>query len=643
LKVPEHITIDFETEGIEARPQYPPRPTAVSILRPGQRRAERLVWGHPEGNNCSKEDAYRRLSDAYKQAARQNGPSLLFQNGKFDTDVADVHFSLALPPWNKIDDTLFLIFLHDPHAKTYSLKPSAERILGMKPEERDAVKDWVVDNIPEAKRKPSEWGKYICKAPGQLVGRYMDGDVIRTDRLFRHLWPEIVQRGMLQAYEREKHLMPYLLQNEREGMRVDLPTLERDYDIYMVALESADAWLRKRLHAPDLNIDSDNDFADALEAEGIVTSFKLTAKGNRSVSKKNLTTDMFTDAKVAAAYGYRNRVSTCLSTFMSNWIAMARACNGRVHSSWNQVRHDKYEGGKDTAGARTGRMSCSWFMNTPKNWKKAKAEGYVYPGFVKMLRSVHDAVKGQPVPDLPLMRRYFMPNQRTGYWGRRDYNQQELRILAHFEDGDMCAHYNAEPRWDYHTQVQGLIHDAGFDWDRDPVKTLNFQDMYGGGATALAEALGITVQEAAAIKRAKRALLPDFTALEQAVRDRGKAGLSIRTWGGREYFCEPPAYSKKFKREMTFEYKLLNYLIQGSAADCTKEAIVRWCDHPKKQADFLVTVHDEINLCAPKGIFKQQMAILGECMRSVEFDVPMLSDGEYGPNWGTLQELKEKL
>jgi hypothetical protein len=35
------------------------------------------------------------------------------------------------------------------------------------------------------------------------------------------------------------------------------------------------------------------------------------------------------------------------------------------------------------------------------------------------------------------------------------------------------------------------------------------------------------------------------------------------------------------------------------------------------------------------------MLILRDAMMSVEFDVPMLSDGEYGPNWSELAELKE--
>jgi DNA polymerase I-like protein with 3'-5' exonuclease and polymerase domains len=56
---------------------------------------------------------------------------------------------------------------------------------------------------------------------------------------------------------------------------------------------------------------------------------------------------------------------------------------------------------------------------------------------------------------------------------------------------------------------------------------------------------------------------------------------------------------------------------------------------------FLVQVHDENNISAHKKLFKEEMKLLRECMMSVEFDLPMLSDGEAGINWGTLEALKE--
>jgi len=633
MQIPRCRVIDFETEGIQRRPAYPPVPVGFSIKNPGERKSKYWSWGHPTANNCTKEQAQRVLLDAWR-----SGDPLLFQQAKFDVDVAQEHMGMTSIGWDRIHDTMYLLALHDPYAPSLSLKPSAERILGMPSTERNELRDWIVANVPEARRRPSEWGAYICKAPGDLVGRYADGDVVRTDKLFNKLFTDIQQRSMLEAYDRERRLMPILLDNERQGICVDLPKLERDYKTYTAALEKADVWLRKRLRTPNLNLDADQDVADALERNKIVTDWVYTAPskahpgGVRSVAKKNLTVDMFRDKKVAQAWLYRNIVATCIRMFMEPWLAMARESGGRIYTNWNQVR--QAHGEDNTAGARTLRMSSNPnFQNVPKNWKKAIAEGYCYPAWLC-------------VPELPFMRSYFLPDKGM-LWGRRDYNQQELRFLAHFEDGPLMQRYVDNPRLDIHAEVQAYILEIlGIDLPRDPVKILNFGDIYGRGLAALAQAMHVSVDDARRLRKAKDQLLPGVPALTEAIRQRSKAGYPIRTWGGREYYVEEPKFVKKYKRVMTFEYKLLNYLVQGSSADATKESIIRYHMHPKSAPNtgdgrFLVTVHDENDICAYKGIFKREMLLLRDVMQSIEADVPMLSDGEGGPNWAALQALKE--
>ena len=126
--------------------------------------------------------------------------------------------------------------------------------------------------------------------------------------------------------------------------------------------------------------------------------------------------------------------------------------------------------------------------------------------------------------------------------------------------------------------------------------------------------------------------------LSQLIRDIKKAvngGEAVVTWGGRQYFVEPPGEDGRSN-----DYKMLNYLIQGSAADCTKQALINY-DSVRKDGRFLVTVHDEINFSAPKGAMKREMKILRDAMADVAFDVPMLSDGKVGVNWGELVKFKE--
>jgi len=626
MAIPLPATLDYETKAIQSRPAYPPEPGGVSVLPPRAKKSTYDGWGHPEGNNSTKAAAKKKMQEYWNDSS----VPLLFHNAKFDYDVATTRHGLKKLPWERIHDTLYLLFLHDPHARSLSLKPSAERLLGMPPEEQDAVKAWLMEHHATAKKAGKEWGAYIMEAPGTVVGPYADGDVIRTRGLFNYLYQDIVARGMLTAYNRERQLMPILLENEQQGIRVDLAGLERDYQLYLKAVGKADAWLRKRLKLPkDFNIDSDDQFGQALDREGIVTDWVLTKTGKKSVSKKNLTLDMFNDKRVASAYGYRNRAATCIRMFMEPWLLMARESNGFIYTTWNQVRQAHGDDGKQ--GTRSGRLSSTPnFQNISKDFE-AKGDGYTHPKFLN-------------VPPLPLMRKYMLPDE-GGTWLHRDYSQQELRILAHFEDGPLLQAYLANPDLDVHGLVGEAADSLGIVLaSRTLVKNAVFQKVYGGGIPAICAALHCDPDTAKKFQKATSQALPGYEELNKAVKYRGKMGEPIITWGGREYHPEPPGWSDKFGRHMTFEYKLLNYLIQGSAADCTKQALIDYHNHPKRQARLLCTVHDEINVSAPKGREKEEMAILKECMMNVahegnRFDLPMMSGGKVGPTWGDCKKV----
>ena len=624
MKAPNVVCVDFETHAIQARPEYPPKPVSVSIQWPKDRRPKFYAWGHPIDNTCDYGTALRALREAW-----DSGIPLLFQNAKFDIDVAETHMGCPRLDWSMYHDTLYLIFFADPHAISYALKPAAQRFLDMPPTEQLAVREWLVAN-GVVKKNDRKWGAHIANAPGILVGKYADGDVKRTLALFKHLYPLIASRGMLEAYDRERRLMPILLESERRGLRVDLDALENDCKVYQKAHAASEKWLRKRLGADDLNLDADADVAEALHNSGVVTEWDLTKTGKRSTSKSVMTIDRFADKKVFYALGYRNRLTTCLSMFMEPWLEKGSRNNGYINPTWNQVRQSKGEGNGDASGTRTGRPSCNDpnLLNVSKSFYD-RGDGYDHPAFIRGL------------PELPLVRKYALPDRGTE-WLHRDYNQQELRILAHFEDGAILAAYKADPTLDIHTFVQSeikrLMHR---DLDRVSVKTMNFGKLYGQGLGSLAAKLGVSVEEVKSIRDSQNAALPGLKELENAIKELSLSGDPIVTWGGRQYFVEPPKYVEKYGRDMTFEYKLLNYLVQGSAADVTKEAIIRY-ESAKKDGRFLVTVYDEINICAPKRAVKSEMKILRDMMEGIELDVPMLSDGKVGTSWGSLIKYKEE-
>jgi DNA polymerase-1 len=239
------------------------------------------------------------------------------------------------------------------------------------------------------------------------------------------------------------------------------------------------------------------------------------------------------------------------------------------------------------------------------------------------------------LPELPLVRRFILPDSGHVFC-HRDYNQQELRILAHFEDGALMRAYLANPRMDTHDFVRDLILEiANIEMQRRQVKIINFQKIYGGGVPAISSALDITVEKARQFIAAHAKALPGIKDINDSIKAIVKAGEPIVTWGGRRYYPEEPKMIMGRMREFT--YKLINYLIQGSAADCTKEALIRFSE-AKNDSRFLVTVYDEINISAPRPNWRREMNILKECMEGIEFDVPMLTDGKFGKNWADLKK-----
>lgn len=607
------ITVDFETEAIVGNPIVnPPKSVGVAVWAPGQEPVY-LAWGHPTENNCYFGDAHKYLANL-----RESGLPLLFHNAAFDISVWNKDFCNAQiywinEGWKRVHDTMFLLFLADPYSSTLSLKPSADRYLGLAPDEQSALYDWILANVPEATRKTA--GAFICRAPGDLVSPYAIGDVIRTRKLFDLLHAQIAERGMESAYDRERRLLPTLMSGTRHGIRLNREQLERDEKLYASALVQADQHLADRLACPLEHLDHDETLANALERTGSVTQWVLTKTGKRSMAKDNLKIE-YPDVKTLMEY--RSGIGTCLQTFMRPWLEFSRP-DGRVHPNWNQVRT---RGNGGDIGTRTGRLSSDHpnFQNVPTEFVDALGRPLPVP---------------EGLPPYPLMRRYCLP-ENGHVWLKRDFSSQEIRILAHFEDGSLCEAYRANPSLDPHQMAVGLIHNLiGVTYARKDIKITGFSIIYGTGANGLSIQLGIDKSGAFTIKEAYLDAMPGVRTLMQDVQLRGRTGQPIRTWGGRLYFAEPPKEVEGYLRD--YSYKLLNYLIQGSAADQTKESLNDWSETCKWDHIFLATVHDEINISAPKEEWTDAMRILTAAMNKNRFDVPMLSEGFVGENWEDIE------
>lgn len=608
------FTFDFETKGIQPRPDYPPQP--VGLAHNGARKPRYVAFGHPKGNNAESVDCIDTLEAHWQEP-------LLCHNAAFDIAVAHERLGLPLPEGARVNDTMFLAFLLDPYGDL-GLKPLAERYLGVPPTERDMVRDWLYEN-KVVRRNVKKWGAHISEAPGDLVGNYAIGDVTRTLNLFKHLYPKVCDAGMLPAYKRECEIVPMLLDNSAQGIPLDHKRLARDTARYEKVLIEVDRHLRmlwpKEIMggvAPS-NFDSGDELAECLERDRRIVLPK-TPTGRTSTAKDSLLAAI-PDCRVKGLLVYRSAIEKCLSTYMRPWLAQGKA----LHANWNQVRDysDK--------GARTGRLSSSpnlQNMTNPEKYDEVAA-------LMVRCRCDFDGF------DFPNLRSYLVAPKGMVLFSR-DYSQQEFRMLAHYEEGVLAERYRENPDADMHDTVKDIINEVtGIGIERKPTKTINFAKVYGAGAKKMAAQLKVPLDQAYKLLDAYDIALPSVKELMQECSARGEAGEYITTIGGRRYYSEPAEIVDG--RVRSYHYKLLNTLMQGGSADQTKEAMRNWWNdrlkHSTNGTRFLMSIHDQLVGCAPKKLVKAESAALDRYMvEAFTLSVPTKTDPTYGTNFGEMKK-----
>lgn len=251
---------------------------------------------------------------------------------------------------------------------------------------------------------------------------------------------------------------------------------------------------------------------------------------------------------------------------------------------------------------------------------------------------------GMRLPGIPKVRGYIVPWAKDWVLIDRDYSQQELRILAHYEEGSLFQQYQNDPWTDVHDYVhKAVIARFGIDYGRPHIKAVNFGTLYGMGVPGLMVNTGLSREEAATLRDSVMAILNGVPEINDDMRRRMICNEPFRTWGGREYYCRPPVKDKKTGRLKTLDYQMINVLIQGSAGDMTKEAWVNLADNSPPTLKTYLSVHDEFLCSCPKSEIKNHMQILRESMESVKLDVPLLSEGKISyTNWAECRAYDKK-
>lgn len=605
------VALDFETKRIEKRPMYPPEPVGLAVQEDGEP-PQYYAWGHPTENNCTMKKVAQRLKGYFKNY------KCVFHNSEFDIAVATKFFYVPYP--REWEDTMFLAYLYDPR-DTIALKPLAEKHLNMPADEQQKLRQWILDNTACRDTKEDPWGAWISKAPGNLCSSYAKGDVVRTLKLFSFFSPKIQAEGMGDAYIREKKCRPIFEGMSTSGLRGDEKKLRKDSAWLAKEIKTVEQQIVKVLGCKGLDINKPRQLAQALEDAQKITKWVYTEPtatfpdGQKSTKRDNLV-EGCNDPSLIGLLTRHGVMKTYLSTFVNPWLESVEVF-GKIFPTFHQTRSANENG--SSRGTRTGRPSSSApnLLNVPRNLKT----GNKY------------------LADLPNIREYILPDEGCVI-NDRDYSQQEVRILAHFSEGSLFRVYENDPTTDIHDYSTNELREMlNVEVMRNDTKGINFGIIYGMGATALAKKIGRSEEEAARFKEAYFRAFPDIQDLMRDLKKLARNDEQFRTWGGRLYFCEQPILHTKGPKQwlQTFEYKMINYLIQGSAADITKEAMIRVHD-VCKNSRIMLQVYDQIPMSVDKGCAVREMKLQKEAMESVELSVPLLTTGKTSSkNWGCVK------
>ena len=504
----------------------------------------------------------------------------------------------------KIIDTMIAAGLVDENRFSYALNSLGfDMLKEVKSEEglKRAAADFGVDPKSE-----------MWRLPAMFVGPYASQDAALTLKLWHHLEVLIRQEEVESIFELETEVLPILtgmtfrgIRFDREGAKkliVDMQKKEKQMVAYIrkEAGVSVDMWAAASI-------------AKAFDKLGI--DYPKTEKGAPSFTKSFLES---CEHPIAKAIVEVREINKTYNTFLQPYLDASEA-TGRIHSHISQLRGE-------TGGTVTGRLS----MNQPN---------------LQQVPARHPIIG-------PMIRGLFLPEEGQ-LWAANDFSAQEPRLLVHYSSllelpgaEKMAEAYRENPDTDFHQMVADM---AGI--TRSQAKTIGLGLMYGMGKAKLAVSLDLQVDEASELIAQFHAKVPFLKGTIAAVQKRIEhpaSGGSIRTLLGRKCrfpLWEPTAwglnkalpyeeaaakYGTRIKRAMT--YRGLNKLMQGSAADQTKKAMV---ELHKAGFTMMLSVHDEIALSVNT---KEEAESAAEIMRScVSLEVPSKVDVEVGDTWGSAE------
>lgn len=503
----------------------------------------------------------------------------------------------------EVVDTMVAAALVDENRLSYSLDNLAKQYCGMRKDEkllRTAAKDWGLDP------KKDMW-----RLPAKFVGAYAEQDARATLSLWKVLQKEIEEQQLQAIFEVEQPLTNILVRMRQRGVCVDLDKAAESRKLLRSRITDLKKFIKSK-SGVDIEPWAASSVQKVFDALGL--TYERTETDQPSFTKMFLSSH---PNEVAKAVVQLRELDKADSTFIDSILEHSN--NGRIHCEFHQLR-------SDDGGTVTGRMSCS-----NPNLQQIPARD---PLVKKLIRGI------------------FVPEPGTR-WGSFDYSSQEPRLLVHY-----CAILPDKRR---HPMIDNMVaefHAGNADLHqmtadivgvkRKQAKTINLGIMYGMGVGKMAAQLGISEDDAKDLLAVYHEKVPFVRGIADIASKQAETHGKVRTVGGR--LCRFPlwesrtfGYTKPLPHEeaikeygpgirRAFTYKALNKLIQGSAADQTKKAMV---DCMNEGLMPMLQVHDE--LCFNVEDDMQASKIVEIMENGLRLMVPSKVDQDLQSNWGDVE------
>jgi len=600
LKNAKEIAIDLETKDPNIKNKGPGWPTMDGNIVGIAVAADGFVGYYPIAHENGSNMDLKMVLDWVQDIVSGPGDKI-FHNAPYDVGWLRAHGILIRN--GRIIDTMIAAALVDENRFSYSLNALGFDLLGETKSEaelKQAADDWGIDAKGE-----------LYKLPAKFVGGYAEQDASLTLKLWQYLKTEIIKQSLTDIFKTETELLPILIEMRAVGVRVDLEgaeKLKKDF----VANEEKILLKIKKEAGVDVDIFAARSIAKAFDKLKI--KYPLTEK----TKEPSFTANWLLNCEYPIAKFIREarEVHKFHATFIDSILKYQH--NGRIHAEIHQLRGD---GG----GTVSGRLSYS-----NPNLQQVPARN----------KELGTKIRSLFKPDSGLQ------------WGSFDYSQQEPRLVVHyassigFPGSDKLVEAYEKENADFHQTVAEM---AGI--PRSQAKTINLGIFYGMGARKLSNELGIETDEAKLLLQEYNQRVPFVKQLANRCMESAEKYGSIRTIRGRkcrfdkwepmswglfkseDYETAVGKYGKNnIKRAGT--YKALNRLIQGSAADQVKVAMIECY-----KAGYLplIQIHDE--LCfnvRPAKDPEEIKKIMEHCIP--EMKVPSFVDVAIGKDWGTAHD-----